>query len=76
MQLTLPSTLQISRVKPGNPRREGGKEGRREGMDVREGWTDEKEGWVGGRKGYDGNCEVGVYMAWNGCIKGNPSEAG
>ena len=31
MQLSRAITLQISRVKPGNPRREGGKKGGREG---------------------------------------------
>ena len=35
-------------VKPGNPRREGGKKG---GRDEREGGTDERKGHMGGRDG-------------------------
>ena len=36
-----------------------------------------REGGEGGREGCDGNYEVDpVHMAWNGCIIGNPSEAG
>ena len=46
-------------MKPGSPRREGGKKG---GKDGREGGTD---GWERGREGCDGNYEVSTYgMEW------------
>ena len=51
-------------MKPGNPRREGGKKGGR----------DEREGGTGGRDVMV--IMKWVHMAWNGCIIGNPSEAG
>ena len=61
-------------MKPGNPRREGGKKG---GM----GGTDGREGRMGGRDGWEGERDVmaimkWVHMAWNGCIIGTPSETG
>ena len=59
MQLSSGITLQIFRVKPGNPRREGGKKGGRDGW---EGRTDGREGII---EGCDGNYEVGAYgMEW------------
>ena len=66
MQLSWAITRQISRGKPGDPRREGrwegegtgGRDGREERTDGREGGTD---GWEGGRERCDGTYEVGAY---------------
>ena len=33
-------------------------------------------GGEGGREGCDRKYEVDAFLAWNGCIIGNPSEAG
>ena len=57
MQLSSAITLQISRVKPGNPRSEGGTDGR-EGEGGREGRMGGREGWM---DGCDGNYEVCAY---------------
>ena len=53
-------------MKPGNPRREGGKKGGRD---------DRRDGEMDGR---DVIVEImkWVHMAWNGCMIGNLSEAG
>ena len=69
MELSSAITLQISRVKPGNPRSEGGTDGREGGG---------REGRMGGREGWMDVMAImkWVHMAWNRCIIGNPSEAG
>ena len=68
MQLSWAITLQISRVKPGNPRREGGKKG---GRDEREGGRNGREEGTYGREGRGVIAIMKrVHMAWNGCLIG------
>ena len=65
-------------MRPGNPRREGGKKGGRGDGWEGGGRTDGMGRLMGGSEGCDGNnCIMKwVHMACNGFIIGNTSEAG
>ena len=59
-------------MKPGNPRREGGKKGGRDEREGgRDGRTDGREEGTYGREGWDVIAIMKwVHMAWNGCLIG------